>query len=84
MGFIVFLSGLFWKIKHVFLGWDLGFFRTTLLKDDDDTQRQVKSLYYAGNKLRGTFDQCFPVKDTVSYLLHANVCLSIMEQIHTG
>jgi len=30
------------------------------LKDDDDIQRQVKSLYCAANKLRGTFDQCFP------------------------
>ena len=28
------------------------------LKDDDDIQRQVKSLYCAANKLRGTFDQC--------------------------
>jgi len=27
------------------------------LKDDDDIQRQVKSLYCAANKLRGTFDQ---------------------------
>jgi len=25
------------------------------LKDDDDIQRQVKSLYCAENKLRGTF-----------------------------
>jgi len=36
------------------------------LKDDDDIQRQVKSLYYAANKLRGTFDQRSPaVKNTL-------------------
>ena len=36
------------------------------LKDDDDIQRQVKSLYCAANKLRGTFDQCSPaVKNTL-------------------
>jgi len=36
------------------------------LKDDDDIQRQVKSLYCAENKLRGTLDQCSPaVKNTV-------------------
>jgi len=35
------------------------------LKDDDDIQRQVKSLYCAANKLRGTFDQCsLAVKNT--------------------
>jgi len=27
------------------------------LRDDDDIQRQVKSLYCAANKLRGSFDQ---------------------------
>jgi len=36
------------------------------LKDDDDIRRQVKSLYCAANKLRGTFDQCSPaVKSTL-------------------
>jgi len=36
------------------------------LKDDDNIQRQVKSLYCAANKLRGTFDQCSPaVKNTL-------------------
>ena len=36
------------------------------LKDGDDIQRQVKSLYCAANKLRGTFDQCTPaVKNTL-------------------
>jgi len=36
------------------------------LKDDDDIQRQVKSLYCAANKLRGTFDQCSSaVKNTL-------------------
>ena len=37
-----------------------------LLKDDDDIQRQVKSLYCVANKLRGTFDQCSPaVRNTL-------------------
>jgi len=32
----------------------------------DDIPRQVKSLYSAANKLRGTFDQCSPaVKNTL-------------------
>ena len=36
------------------------------LKDDDDIQGQVKSLYCAANKLRGTFDQCTPaLKNTL-------------------
>jgi len=52
------------------------------LKDDDNIYRKVKSLYSAANKLRGTFDQCFPaVKNTISCLLHANVCLPTVEQI---
>jgi len=35
------------------------------LKDDDDIQREVKSLYCAASKLRGTFDECSPaVKNT--------------------
>jgi len=37
------------------------------LKDDDDIQRQVKSLYCAANKLRGTFDQCSPAVKTVLF-----------------
>jgi len=36
------------------------------LKDIDDVQRQVESLYCAENKLRGTFNQCTPaVKNTL-------------------
>jgi len=63
----------------------LGAFLKSSLKDDDDIQRQVKSLYCAANKLRDTFDQCSPaVKNTISCLLHANACLPIVEQIHTG
>ena len=38
----------------------LGVWINASLKDDDDIQRQVKSLYCAANKLRGTFDQCSP------------------------
>jgi len=44
----------------------------------------VKSLYCAANKLRGTFDQCSPaIKNSISCLLHANVCLPTVKQIHT-
>jgi len=39
----------------------LGVWINASLKDDLDIQRQVKSLYCAANKLRGTFDQCTPV-----------------------
>ena len=43
----------------------LGVWINASLKDDDDIQRQVKSLYCAANKLRGSFDQCSPaVKNT--------------------
>jgi len=54
------------------------------LKDYNVIQRQVKSQYCAANKFQDTFDQCFPaVKHSVLCLLHANVCLPIVEQIHT-
>jgi len=57
---------------------------TPILKDDDNIQRQVIPLYCAANKLRGTLDQCSPaVKHSVSCLLHANVRLPTVEQIHT-
>jgi len=38
----------------------------------------------AANKLRGTFDQCSVCskKHFISSLLHANVCLPIVDQIH--
>ena len=36
----------------------LGVWINASLKDDAYIQRQVKSLYCAANKLRGTFDQC--------------------------
>ena len=39
----------------------LGVWINASLKSDDDIQRQVKSLYCAANKLRGTFDQCSTV-----------------------
>ena len=38
------------------------------LKDDDDIERQVKSLYSAANKLRGTFDQCTPAVKTLYFV----------------
>jgi len=44
----------------------LGVWINASLKDDDDIQRQVESLYCAANKLRGAFDQCSPaVKNTL-------------------
>jgi len=44
----------------------LGVWINASLKNDDYIQRQVKSLYCAANKLRGTFDQCTPaVKNTL-------------------
>ena len=44
----------------------LGVWINASLKDDDDIQRQVKPLYCAANKLRGTFDQCSTaVKNTL-------------------
>jgi len=45
----------------------------------------VKSLYCVANKLRGTGAQCFPaVKTLYSVLLHANMCLPIVEQTDAG
>ena len=60
----VFLNGVhvqfFDQVKY------LGVWINASLKDDDDIQRKVKSLYCAANKLRGTFDQCSPaVKSTL-------------------
>ena len=54
----VFLNGVrvqfFDQVKY------FGVWINASLKDDDDIQRQVKSLYCAANKLRRTFDQCSP------------------------
>jgi len=78
----VFLNGVrvqfFDQVKY------LGVWINTSLKDDDDIQRQVKSLYCAANELRGTFDQCYAAvkKHFISCLLNANVCLPIVKQIH--
>ena len=55
----------------------LGVWINASVKDDDDIQRQVKSLYCAANKLRGTFDQCSPaVKNTLfhSYYMPMYAC----------
>ena len=84
----VFLNGVhvhfFDQVKY------LGVLLNASLKDDDNIQRQVKSLYCAANKLRGTFTasttfgQCSPAEKTfISCLLHANVCLPTVEQLHT-
>jgi len=61
----VFLNGVrvqfFDRVKY------LGVRINASLKDDDDIQKQVKSLYCAASELRGTFDQCSPaVKNTNS------------------
>jgi len=45
------------------------------LKDDDDIQRQVKSLYCAANKLRGTLDQCSPAVKTLYFVPIACQCM---------
>jgi len=50
-----------------------------LLKDDDDINRQVKSLYYAANKLRGSFAQCSTAIENTVFRAH---CMPIVEQIH--
>ena len=68
----VFLNGarvqFFDQVKYV------GVWINASMKDDDDILGQVKSLYCAANKLRGTFDQCSPaVKNT---LFHA-YCMSM-------
>jgi len=78
----VFLNGA--RVQFLDQVKSLGVWINASLKDDDDIQRQVKSLYCAANKLRGTFDQCSPAvkKHFVSCLLHANVCLPIVQQIH--
>jgi len=60
----------------------LGVLLNASLKDDDDSQRQVKSLHCAANKFLGTFDQCSPaVNNFISCLFHANIFLPVMEQI---
>ena len=53
----------------------LGVWINASLKDDDDIQRQVKSLYCAANKLRGTFDQCFPAVKTLYFVPIACQCM---------
>jgi len=60
----VFLNGvrvqLFNQVKH------LGVWINASLKDDNNIQRQVKSLWCAANKLKGTFDEWSPaVKNTL-------------------
>jgi len=61
----VFLNGVrvqsFDQVKYI------GVWINASLKDDDDIQRQVKSLYCAANKLRGTFDQCSPAVKKPSF-----------------
>jgi len=42
----------------------------SLKDDDDDIQRQVKSLYCTANELRGTFDQCSPAVKNILFRAH--------------
>jgi len=58
----------------------LGVWSHASLKDDDDIQRQVTSLYCAANKLRGTFDQYTPAVKNIPFRAY---CMPIVEQIHT-
>ena len=53
----------------------LGVWINASLKDDDDIQRQVKSLYCAANKLRSTFDQCSPAVKTLYFVPIACQCM---------
>ena len=53
------------------------------LKDDDDIQRQVKSLYCAANKLRGTFDQCTPAVKTLYFVPIACQCMLAIWRANT-
>jgi len=45
----------------------LGVWINASLKEDDDIQRPVKSLYCAANKLKGTFDQCSPAVENTLF-----------------
>ena len=71
----VFLNGVrvqfFNQVKY------LGVWINPSLKDDDNIQAQVTSLYCAANKLKGTFDQCSSaVKNTLfcSYCMPMYAC----------
>jgi len=46
----------------------LGVLLHASLKDDDDIQRQVKSLYCAANKFGGTFVQSSPAVKTLYFV----------------
>jgi len=71
----VFLNGVrvqfFDQLKY------LGVWINASLKDDDDIQRQVKSLYFAANKLRGTFDQCSPAVKTLNFVPITCQCMLV-------
>jgi len=58
----------------------LGVWINASLKDDDDIQRRVKSLYCVANKLRDTFEQCSPAVKTLFFVSIA--CLPVVEQMH--
>ena len=70
---VVFLNGVrvqfFVQVKY------LGVWINASLKDDDDIQIQVKSLYCAANKLRGTFDQCSPAVKKHYFVPIACLCM---------
>ena len=52
------------------------------LKEGNDIQRPVKPLYCAANKR--TFAYCSPAAKPFSFVpIAANVCLVVVEQIHS-
>ena len=63
------------KVKY------LGASLNASLKDGNDIQRQVISLYCAANKLRGTFAQCSTAVKTTLFRLY---CTPIVKQTHTA
>jgi len=52
----------------------------TLLINENDMQRQVKSLYCAADKLGGTFAQCSNAVRNIMFC--ANACLPIVEHVN--
>jgi len=56
---------------------------STSLNGDNDTLRQVKSLYCAINELKGTLDQCSPEAKTLYSVLIACQCMLANCGAHT-
>ena len=59
------------KVKY------LGVYLTNALTDDDDINRQVRSLYCSANQLKSAFSHCsFDVKNLLfkSYCTYVHIC----------